>query len=199
MKTVLPRSTWLVPLPFVLTALLSLACDDGGGTSSATEVHNDSSSTGGEVGTSASSPTESVTSGSTTGGSSPTESVTSGSPDDSSSAGSSGESSAQTTGSSGEDPASTGGSDQETIEEACQTMCETAVVVCDIGFPVGIKSCVSLCLYSFGEDVGACGEAAIDYVDCMATLECDPLLAALTDGEPGACVDAGNAYNNVCP
>jgi len=78
-------------------------------------------------------------------------------------------------------------------------MCEKAVVVCDIGFPVGIKSCVSLCLYSFGEDVGACGEAAIDYVDCMATLECDPLLAALTDGEPGACVDAGNAYNNVCP
>ena len=195
MKLKTPTWIGLVNAPWALTALLSLACDGGGGgTSSTTEAHADGSETG--------EPTTTTV-------------VTASGPGASSSEGSSDEAPTQTTGETGETSetsetsgtdssngssgTSTGDDGSQSLDEACQKMCEKAVYVCDIGFPVGVKSCVSLCDYSFGEDVGACGEAAIDYVDCMATLECDPLLSALTDGEPGACADAGAAYNDVCP
>ena len=192
MKLKTPTWIGLVNAPWALTALLSLACDGGGGgTSSTTEAHADGSETG--------EPTTTTV-------------VTASGPGASSSEGSSDEAPTQTTGetsetsetsgtdsSNGSSGTSTGDDGSQSLDEACQKMCEKAVYVCDIGFPVGVKSCVSLCDYSFGEDVGACGEAAIDYVDCMATLECDPLLSALTDGEPGACADAGAAYNDICP
>ncbi|MBK7829417.1 hypothetical protein [Nannocystis sp.] len=93
--------------------------------------------------------------------------------------------------------ATTGGS--ATLPEACHTLCVKALGECDIPWPLdSVDLCTQSCINNFAEDMGACREAAIDYLDCVVTLECPAISNAIFQGEPGDCVDAAVVYNDVC-
>ncbi|PCC73582.1 hypothetical protein SAMN02745121_07330 [Nannocystis exedens] len=90
---------------------------------------------------------------------------------------------------------STGDPGSSSLPEACEGLCEKTVDECGIGFPAG---CTNSCIANFAEDQGACAQAAIVYLDCVAGLDCDGVSDALIYDEYGPCLGAAMAYTAAC-
>jgi hypothetical protein len=196
-----------VPAPWLLTVVLMAACPDDKGTPTATDGPMDDTSTDGSTTPTSSSTTSTDESSSTTVDDTLAETTidassttadepvgdTTGATGDG--ATSTGTTSADTTSTTTD--ASTGGSGS--LPQACQVLCEKAVGECDVGFPGdSVTLCTNSCIANFAEDVGACAEAAIVYLDCVAGLDCAGLTDALVMGEYGDCLDAAAAYQAAC-
>lgn len=181
---------------FILTLSLLVACGDDKNTTTSGESETSGSSTT-DSGTTTT--TTSTTADPTDASGTMSAGQTTGSATDATSVGPTATSDA-TTGSTATSASSTGsstGGGSADIPGACAGVCDKAVTECmlDLGT---LEECTMGCVGDLGGAEGACAEATVAYLDCLASLTCDELLENLNMGNPGKCADAAAQLEAAC-
>lgn len=88
----------------------------------------------------------------------------------------------------------TGGVDADTMT-ACMAACGH-ILECVQGLPGTIEDCMAGCLEEYGGP--ECGQAGLDFLQCLVEMNCTQLQAYVDDDQPGMCAGAAEAADAVC-
>lgn len=187
----------LMRITCILTLSLLFACGDDKNTTTSGESETGDSSTT-DSGTTTTT-TTSTTADPTDASGTMSAGQTTGSATDATSVGPTATSDA-TTGSTSTTASSTGsstGGGAVDIPGACADVCGKAVTECmlDLGT---LEECTGGCVNDLGGAQGACAEATLAYLDCLANMTCDALQEAVLMGNPGECTDAAAQVEVAC-
>lgn len=144
--------------------------------------------------------TESDSQGSGTGGSSSTtvEPTTGGTGDTGTTAGGMSEGMSETTaepGTTTTEPNPTTGGGSEDLMASCMAACGH-IFECVQGLPGTIDDCMAGCIDQWGGP--ECGQAGLDFLDCLIGMNCKQVQGYIEDDEPGMCAAAAEAADAVC-
>lgn len=92
---------------------------------------------------------------------------------------------------------STGGGGE--IAGACLDLCDKGVSECMIGdLGPSADLCAAECTGELGGATGACADATLAFLACLAGLDCAALEGAIVDEDFGPCLDAALALEGSC-